>query len=306
METPNTPAVEVDEFADAFAALQEPGTFVDVAAKVIPDVPAIAAPTAAVVDPVVPETPVVAAVTAPVVPETPAVAPPAVDATAARIAELEAQLAAAKTPAIAAPAPVVAAPAATEVVAPVYSTEEQATIDKYRTDWPDIQAGEALVRRAEYRELVGYVFEQVRAQLNPLMELTSKQQGRTQYSDLVSLVPDYDTVRDKTLAWVETQPAYLKKAYQEVANSGSAADVADLITRFKKETGYVAPAAAAPAAATPVVPATAAPTAKALPAAAAAAVAQLRVVKSVRSEPVQAADPNDFDSAFAEFSTASK
>lgn len=292
---------ETDDFADAFAALQEPAAAVtpaadplviDVDAKVVPDPVAIAAPA-------VPDAPVVAGavVPDPVVPAADPVVVPVVaapDPVAERIAALEAQIAALKPTEPAAP---VAAPV---VAAPVYTKDEQAQVDKYAADWPDIRAGEALVRKAEYRDLVTYIFDQVHQRIAPLESVTQTQAGRSQYTDIVGLVPDYDVVRDKTLAWVDTQPEYLKKAYQEVANTGSAADVADLINRFKKETGYAQPAAVAtPPAAAPV-----AATNAALPVAAAAAVQALRVVKSSRSEPVQGVDVNDFDSAFAEFSKA--
>lgn len=294
-ETPAVPAVPVvevpagDPFADAFAALNGPTPEVVPVVEVIePEVlegtPAIVA-VEPVIAPVVAETP----------PSVPAVVTPAVDESAARIAALEAQIAAFKPAATPAPVAEVTPAAPT----PVYSTDEQAVLDKYTKDWPDIAAGEALTRRAEYRELVGYVFAQVRAQLDPLMEFTQKQQGRSQYTDLVALVPDYDTVRDKTLAWVDTQPEYLKKAYQDVANGGTPADVADLIARFKKDTAYAATSVAAVVA--PVAPAK---PAAALPTAAAAALPNLRVVKSVRTEPTAVADPNNFDAAFAEFASA--
>jgi hypothetical protein len=291
---------ENDEFANAFAELASPSSSAAVAetppvdtlsAAVATETSVAETPPAAAV-----ETPPVDTLPAAVVTETSVAETPLVDAAAAQIAALQAEIEALKkTPPAAAPA-VEAAPKVEPV--PVYSADEQALLTEYQKSWPDISAGEALVRRAEYRELVGYIFEQVRQQLTPLQEFTQRQQGRTQYSDLVELVPDYDDVREKTLAWVETQPEYLKRAYKEVTSIGSAADVADLIDRFKKETGYVQTAAKTPAVAAPAV-------AAALPAAAKAAVAALKVVKSGRTEAAPVVDPGDFDAAFAEF-TATK
>lgn len=212
---------------------------------------------------------------------------------------------------------------------PLYTADEQAVIEGYLKEWPDVAKGEALMRRAEYSQLVKYVFDQFAPRLDALESSQTSVSTRTQYQDIVSLVPDYDTVRDATLAWIDTQPGYLKSAYQKVAEEGSPQDVADLITRFKKETGYVAgrtgtsatpatPAAAAPAG----TGATAAPTGSAqaagaqgaaasagavsasLPAAAQAAAAALKPVKTTRSEPVSSPDPNDFDAAFKEFASA--
>jgi len=166
--------------------------------------------------------------------------------------------------------------------------------------------GEALVRRQEYVNLAGYIFAQIDARLQPLESNVAVTHNSVQYNDIVRLVPDYETVRDLTLEWVETQPAFLKKAYHDVANTGTAEEVAEMIGIFKKETGYVAPAASAPAPARAVAPAAAAaPAAPATPtvsAAAAAAAKALKPVVSGRSEPTTAADPNDFDAGWADYS----
>lgn len=227
---------------------------------------------------------------------------------AAQIAALTAQLEELKK----APAPTPAPAAETPKPPPVYTDEEKKIVDDYLKEWPDMARGEALLRRGEYQQLVGYMFEQLRPRLEALEAGYQTSSTRTQYQDIVSLVPDYDAVRDATLAWIDTQPAYLKEAYQRVANEGTAKDVADLITRFKKETNYAtpatAPAAAAPAAGGAVTaPAAGTPAAATggLAPAAAAAAASLRVVKTSRSEPVTAPDPNDFDAAFKEFASAS-
>jgi hypothetical protein len=183
---------------------------------------------------------------------------------------------------------------------PLYSAEEQVAITKYNEDWPDISKAEALVRRAEYRDLVGYIFDQIRQKYDPELESVKsyvhERSGTDQYSAIKSLVPDYDTVRDKALAWVETQPTYLKAAYQQVASEGSAADVADLINRFKTETKYVTPAT--PAAKVETPPAGAQP-ANITPAAKAAA-AKLTVVKTGRTEAGTATE-DTFETAFAAY-----
>jgi hypothetical protein len=314
--TPDTPPI--DEFADAFASLQAAE---HPAAKVETSVPAPAAPATPVA-----ETPAPVDPAAPVVPVDPAVpvdpdalveaVKPAPAATeppdlAAQLAAARAELAEArKAPVapveVAKPAPVVETPAP----APIYTADEQATLTKYQEDWPDVVKGEALTRRAEYQGLINHVFESLRPTIEALQESAQKNSSRTQYSDLVALVPDYQQVREPTLAWIETQPGFLKKAYQDVAANGSAQDVAHLIDRFKKETDYV-PASGVGTTGAPVVPAvepaaaaarTVPPVRAALPAAAAAAATSLKVVKSSRSEPTTVPDPNDFDAAFAEFS----
>jgi len=197
------------------------------------------------------------------------------------------------------------APAKVEEL-PLYNADEQALLTKYQEDWPDVSKAEALMRRAEYKDLVGYIFQQVRAELAPLQDFVSTQAPRTQYSEIVKLVSDYDDVRDKALTWVDSQPAYLKAAYKQVTDGGSPEEVADLINRFKKETNYASPAAPtspAPIGAATFTPpaAPAKPAAPALPAAATKAAAKLAVVKTGRTEQESGTSDDDFDGAFAKY-----
>jgi hypothetical protein len=194
------------------------------------------------------------------------------------------------------------APEATPAEKPIYTDAEKAILAKYEEDWPDVAAGEALKRRAEYRDLVRYVFDQVQQVYGPLLDYYQVRSAKDHYAEIKNLVPDYDEVRDKAIAWVETQPAYLKAAFTQVVESGSAEEVADLIARFKKDTGYAAPAKA-PAAA--VVP-SGMPAGKELPPAAKKAAAALKVVETGRTEQTSGVDPNDFDAAFKEFSAAAR
>lgn len=277
-----------DAFAAEFAALVDGDTPKAEAA----DVPAVEAE-----EPVVAEAPVFAE--APVVEDIVEAAPE--EDYKARIAELEAQIAAKASEPVApqvqaAPQPVAAAPAP-EV--PLYTKDEEATITKYREDWPDIAQAEELVRRKEYREVVQYVFDQVTAMVAPVMSYYQNRSGKDQYSDITALVPDYDQVRDKAVAWAtaDTQPAYLKAAFSKVVAEGSPAEVADLIARYKKDTGFVAEQ---PKAVGAVQPKPQAPLSEPAKKAAAA----LTVVKSSRSVQSEAADPNDFDAAFAEATRA--
>ena len=182
---------------------------------------------------------------------------------------------------------------AAEAPVDIYTADEKTVLAKYKEDWPDIAAAEALARRAESRELVSYVFQQVESKYAPALEYVNNRSGHDQYSDIVALVPDYDAVRDKTLAWVATQPDWLKAAYTKVAEDGTPAEVAGLINLYKKENNIAAPAP------TPTpAPVPAAPVVAAITPAAKAAAAKLTVVKSGRSEAGTATE-DPCDSAFA-------
>jgi hypothetical protein len=204
-----------------------------------------------------------------------------------------------------------AAPAKVVEEMPLYTADEQAVLTRYQEDWPDVSKAEALTRRAEYKDLVGYIFQQVRAELAPLQDFVSTQAPRTQYSEITKLVPDYDDVRDKALAWVDSQPAYIKAAYKQVTDGGSPEEVADLLNRFKKETNYASPAAPTPSASPAAGAATsttsaapAKPAAPALPAAATKAAAKLAVVKTGRTEQESGDSDDDFDGAFAKYAAS--
>ena len=313
-----TPEQEDADFTAAFAEFSpEEGA----AAPVVKTPEEIAAEAAAAAAPVV-KTPEeiaaeAAAAAAPVVktPEEIAAEEAAAKAAApdwqTEIAQLKTNLAAERAAREAAAAEAVKPAPATVKELPLYTADEQAVLTKYQEDWPDVSKAEALMRRAEYKDLVGYIFQQVRAELAPLQDFVSTQAPRTQYSEIVKLVSDYDDVRDKALAWVDSQPDYLKAAYKQVTDGGSPEEVADLINRFKKETNYASPAVPASPATSPSGAATftppaapAKPAAPALPAAATKAAAKLAVVKTGRTEQESGTSDDDFDGAFAKYAAS--
>jgi len=174
--------------------------------------------------------------------------------------------------------------------APLYTKEEEDFLKTYEADWPDVSKAESLRRRAEYRQLVGYVFQEVAKEFRPMREVVEVLSQRTHLSDLQSTVSDYEDVRDKVVSWVETQPAYLQAAYKHVINSGTVEEVSDLIDRYKRENAVAPRPTQAPA-----------KKEAELPTATRQAAAALAPVSSKRSAVVQAADPNDFEAAFASF-----
>jgi hypothetical protein len=183
-----------------------------------------------------------------------------------------------------APPPQFAPPAAPEPE--LYSAEERQLLASYEKEWPDVFRAEALRRRAEYRDIVGYVFNQIQPHLQQLASTVSLLSERTQLHDLNSVVADYADVRDKVISWAQKQPPYLQAAYNNVINAGTVDEVRDLIDRYRRETGAPGRAAKPPAE---------------LPPAIKQAAAALAPVNSKRSGVIQADDLNDFDSAFANF-----
>lgn len=311
----------VDEFAAAFDELHTAATTAP-AATPVPDATPAAATASAAAPALAPATPAIDTAAPAATPAAPAAAPAAPAAapegfvSAAQFAELQAQFEAWKTTPVAVPAaPAPAAPAAP--VVPALSAEEQTALEQYHTDYPDVARGEAIQRSIEYKQLVAHIFGQLQPQIAALQDRLPAVEDNVQLRDLKELIPDYEVVREPVIEWVGKQPSYLKTAYEQVTSKGTPEEIADLVARFKKETSWAAPAAAAPATQPVVTPAAApaaapaatvkpaaatpAPAANAaLPAAAAAAAASLKPVKTGRTEPASGQDPNDFDSAWKE------
>lgn len=271
-----------DAFTAAFAQFGTSETPVEPVVTP-PAEPAVTEPEATTPDTTTPETPAPETTT----PETPVDEPatPSDDDLLARLAALVRQPAEKKEE----PAPEPVPPADTTPEPEIYSADEKTFLAEYEKDWPDVAKAEALRRRAEYRDLVNHVFREVAKELGPISQTLRTLAERTHLSDLHEKVEDYDDVRDKVIDWVNNQPAYLQNAYKHVIQQGTPDEIADLVSRYKKETAPTTPTAT-----------TQKPEAE-LPATTKQAVAALAPVSSKRSTIVQADDPNDYEGAFAAF-----
>lgn len=181
-----------------------------------------------------------------------------------------------------------------------FSTEEREFLTSYEKDWPDVARAEALKRRVEYQQLAGFIFNSIAKELAPIINVVGTIGERTHLSDLHSVAPDYEDVRDKVVGWVKEQPVYLQAAYNHVIQQGTVDEVADLINRWRRETGATAPAAQPSARMAAPAPAARKPDTE-LPTATKKAAASLAPVSSKRSAVVQQSDPSDFEAAFTEF-----
>ena len=184
---------------------------------------------------------------------------------------------------------------------PQLSKDELALVQLVEKDFPDVARAQAIVRRAEYQQVVRYIFDEVTrvnaakdAQLAPFLTLVQNLAERTHVGDLKSAVPDYDKVDIKSLvAWVETQPAYLRPGYDQVLKTGTAADVKDVVDRFRASTG-----------ATQVADPKIAAAAAAAEAARKKAITALKPVDSSRAAAPAGEAPSGFNDAFDEFAKA--
>jgi len=300
-EIPPAPAKAVEEPAAEPAA---PAVAAEPAAK--PAVPAAEpAAAAAPAEPAAAAAPAEPAAPAAAAAEPAAAAPaePAAETPEQTIARLQSELTAARKPApAAAPAPA-PAPAAPAKAQPLYTEAEQQIIDSYTKDWPDIHTAESLIRRKEYADIVGHIFNEVKAYYEPMLEFFQTQSTDSHYSALVSAHPDYDAIVDGVQEWISKQPAGMRAAYSNIAENGDTQDVISLVSLYKQANGIVTKPKeeaskglpAAPAAGVIVKPVAApqiTPEAK-------QAAAKLRVVSAERAAP-PAAGADTFDDAFAQ------
>lgn len=259
-------------FADAVA--DKPQTIVETVEPVEPIVQA-EAPAATAEEPPAPEENVTPSAT-------PAV-PDYQNELATLRAELEAMKAASKG--------VPEEPAPESKPEPIYTPEQETAIAEFRKEWPEVAAGIDLLMQGFLKQtqqsVLQQVFDTLTPALTPVMELYQDSATDRQYATIKATHADYDEIYDDVLSWIKQQPDYLRGALQRVATEGSAAEVVDMIGRYKTETGKVTQ--------TPSVPKV-----TDLPETAKKAARSLGVVSSKRSAVPQSQDPSDFDGAWAE------
>ena len=238
------------------------------------------------------EAPPAAAETPPAEEDTPPAEPkapeaPATDpALAARIAELEAKLAAKTEEKPAEPA---------EPEKPKVSQEEQEALDDMEKEWPGLSLGvETKLRlmQDEMKSMVQGAMQEMMAKLEPALKTVGKVENNTFMSELTKLQPQVDALYPKVDAWVNTLPEAVKKAYNTTLDTGSAEEVSSLFDMYKKLHGV----GEAPPAADSKPPATNPPR-EGKPEAD-KKLSQLTGVKRERTGITAETDVNDFSSAF--------
>lgn len=128
--------------------------------------------------------------------------------------------------------------------------------------------------------------QQVLGRIAPIEQTAQDAARERHFNTIRAAHQDFDEVvtSPDLAAWVDEQPAYLAASYRAVMERGTAQDVVDLLSRFKKESGY-APAPATQSAQAPN------PRANALRSAAAP---RLRSHAAIPNR----VDRNDFDAAW--------
>ena len=216
-----------------------------------------------------------------------------------RLAALEAKTA--TPPAAEAPPPVETPPPDQGPPREIYAADEKEFLTAYQKEWPDVSKGEALLRRAEYQQLVTHIFNEVARVYGPLVERGV--QAAETVGDTTTLAAirevhnDYnDAMYEDVVGWADGLTGYRKKLAQGVIAEGEPQDVIDLISEYKSAKGLSKPKAVVVQPTTPATPAV-----TELSATAKKAAKALGVVDSKRSAATpQGSDPDDFDGAWEE------
>lgn len=177
--------------------------------------------------------------------------------------------------------------------APLYTAEEQAVLNKFNEDWPDLAQALALALRGTTTQNNAYVFGELSKVLGPQLQTMQEVSADHHYDALIRAIPDYDAVAPKVVDWVAKDPSmkpYLRAAYKGVIDNGSVDDISDLVDTWRKATGTSVTPGKAPAA-------PAAKTGSELSEAAKQAAAALAPVNSKRTVTAPA-EPASFEDAF--------
>ena len=185
---------------------------------------------------------------------------------------------------------------------PLFSAEEATQLQTFYTDWPDVARATEVMIRGMLTQTARRMYQDMASSLAPYLQTIDTLADRSQLSELQGQVSDYDTVSGQLTAWTAKQPAYLRGAYERVIKSGTAAEVVDLINRYKQDMQATQPVQGGQPALVAAAPAPSFAPAPVNPALAAAA-ARLAPVSTKRTNVV--VPPTDFDTAFAEYAKAS-
>lgn len=197
------------------------------------------------------------------------------------------------------PAPAAPAQADPPKDIPIYSDAEVAELTTLQKDWPEIKRLVELMTRQTEVNVVKYTFGEMGKILTPLQQSVSVITGNEHVDALYSAHADYDQAYNPCMEWIGKQPAFLKKTYENVVKNGTSEEVIDMMQKFKDETKWVAPTAAAPTA--PAARTAAKPQSKAeLSVAAKQAAQAIGAVGTKRGGAPAAQDPADFDGAWDE------
>ena len=135
------------------------------------------------------------------------------------------------------------------------SAEDKEELKKYESEYDVVSKMEGLKRHAEMSNLRKEItnsltkefqsaFDYLVKTLAPAISTTEEISDERHFNMILKEHADFEKYRDdgSLESWIDGKPKYLKDAYTNVYNEGTAQDIIDLITTFKKENNIGSPA----------------------------------------------------------------
>ena len=130
--------------------------------------------------------------------------------------------------------------------------DEKAELSEYEKDFDSVSKMEGLKRERALKRLEDRILETLEAKtaeiqekiasrIQPIEESYKKSDEAAHFGTIRGSHPDFETHRDSgaILKWIETKPRYLRESMKATYEQGTAEDVVDLISDFKKENGLL-------------------------------------------------------------------
>lgn len=132
------------------------------------------------------------------------------------------------------------------------SEEDKEALAEYEKDFDSVSKMEGLKRERALKRLEDRILETLEAKtaeiqekiasrVQPIEESYKKSDEAAHFGTIRGSHPDFETHRDSgaILKWIETKPRYLQESMKATYGQGTAEDVVDLISDFKKENGLL-------------------------------------------------------------------
>lgn len=127
---------------------------------------------------------------------------------------------------------------------PKFSDDEQSAIEELTADWPTVdKAMAARLRLAteqitqQFEGKIDAAIKNMMQQLAPALQTVGTVATDKFTQDLANVHSDVQEIFPKVEEWVNKLPSVLKDAYNKIIDYGSAEEVADVITLYKKVHG---------------------------------------------------------------------
>lgn len=119
---------------------------------------------------------------------------------------------------------------------PAADTDEDAFLEKFKTEYnEEVVKAVELISTRKAQELLNSFRQQA---VDPLLEEHTRAAQEAHIAKIAATHNDWDAIVESSHfnTWVDEQPAFMKRAYQQVLEAGTTADVIDMLSAYKSAT----------------------------------------------------------------------